>query len=190
MIKKEYNYSLLWEKFVNEGDHESLSIIYLDHYDLLFNYGVKLTKDSFTVEDSIQNVYSYFLKIRRNLAPVNNLRGYILQCFRRQLFLDIRKQKKLYPTANMPEDSLNYFNSPEQDIMDQEKKDKVKKVIRESIKNLSAKQQEMIYLRFVFDLTYEEISEMLGISIDSCYKSVYRALQEIRLEIKRNPIEI
>lgn len=185
MTDKDRDYNLLWRRFIDEGEQESLSVIYMDHYDLLFNYGYKFTKETNTIEDSIQNVFSYFLKTRKSLPLVNNIRGYILQCFRRQLFLDIKKQKRITQVADIPEDSFGYFSSPEQDILNKESKNELKTMIRESISHLSARQKEMIYLIYVFGLTYEEISAILGISVESCYKTVYRSLCAIRNDAEK-----
>jgi hypothetical protein len=59
------DYPAFWVQFVKKGSQAALSMIYLDHYDLLFNYGLKYTKEISLIEDSIQNVFSYFLKVRK-----------------------------------------------------------------------------------------------------------------------------
>ena len=175
------DYISLWNKFCHNEDNESFSVIYMDHYDLLFNYGNKFTRDTEIIEDSIQNIFSYFLKNRRSLRDIKNVKGYLLKCFRRQLFHDIRKEKRMVSIAEVPEGSFSLFNSPEQDLIDREGQVNLKKLIRNSIRELSPRQQEMIYMRFVFNLTYEDISEMLGINVDTCYKTIYRSIKAIRI---------
>jgi RNA polymerase sigma factor (sigma-70 family) len=58
-------------------------------------------------------------------------------------------------------------------------------VVRECIQKLSAKQQEIIYLRFECDLSYEDISDMLEITVESCHKSIYRSIRSIRAEAQK-----
>lgn len=180
------NYSSFWKKFITEGSQEALSLIYFNHFDLLFNFGLKYTSDSQTVEDSIQNIFSYFLKVRKSLGPVNNIPGFLLKCFRRQLFIELKKQKKLLLTETFPEDHLNYSNSPEQDFIDQEEADQLRTVIKQCISNLTGKQQEIIYLRFECELSYEDIANILEITVESCHKSVYRSINAIRIEAEKN----
>lgn len=179
------DYTVFWAKFISEGSHTALSVIYLDHYDFLFNYGLKYTREISVIEDSIQNVFSYFLKVRKSLNPVNNLTGYLLKTFRRQLFHDLKKQKKLIFTEHLPEDSFNYYESPEQEISDHEAQDQIRLLVKRCINNIPAKQKEIIYLRYECGLSYEDISEMLEITVESCHKSIYRSIKAIRLEAEK-----
>lgn len=183
------DYCAFWEKFVSEGSQEALSQIYFDHFDLLFSYGLKYTSDRQTIEDSIQNIFAYFLKVRKSLTPVNNIRGFLLKCFRRQLFLELKKQKRFFQTEDSLENSLNYSNSPEQDRIDNEEADDLQVVVNKCISNLTSKQQEIIYLRFTCELPYNEISNILQINVESCHKMVYRSIKAIRLEAEKTIAE-
>ncbi len=178
------NYGETWELFILKGNEVAFSKIYFDHYDLLYHYGLKYTSDTYIVEDSIQNMFSYFLKIRKSLRPVNNVRSYLLRSFRNQLFLDLKKQNKLSFPDQMPEHKSDHSNNIEQSITEEETKSEVQTAIKKCLGKLSARQQEIIYLRYDCDLSYEDIATMLQISIDSCYKSVYRSIKAIKSEIE------
>jgi RNA polymerase sigma factor (sigma-70 family) len=179
------NYSEAWELFVLEGSDKAFSIIYFSHYDLLYSVGLKYTSDTHVIEDSIQNIFTYLLKIRNKLKHVTNARSYLLKSFRNQLFLDLKKQKRLSFPDQLPEDSFEYFNSIEQSIFEQEDHSELHKMLKMSLHKLTKKQQEILYLRFDCELSYEEISNILEISIDSCYKSIYRSIKIIKSDIER-----
>ncbi len=179
------NYSAMWERYITHDDREALSLIYFDHYDLLFNFGLKHTNDKQIVEDSIQNTFSYFLKVRKRLGLVNNVPGYLFISFRRQLLLDLKKQKKSLLNTKLSGDDFEYFINPEQDQFNREDENQLRNVVRECIGKLSPKQQEIIYLRYDCDLSYEDISEMLEITIESCHKSIYRSIKTIRTEAQK-----
>jgi RNA polymerase sigma factor (sigma-70 family) len=179
------NYSAIWESFIAHNNREALSCIYFDHYDLLFNFGLKHTNDRQIVEDSIQNTFSYLLKARKRLGLVKNVPGYLFISFRRQLLLDLKKQKKSLLTQKLLNDNFEYFSNPEQEVADQEDENQLRSVVRECIRNLSAKQQEIIYLRFDCNLSYEDISDMLEITVESCHKSIYRSIKTIRAEAQK-----
>ncbi|MEI8049541.1 MAG: sigma-70 family RNA polymerase sigma factor [Bacteroidota bacterium] len=179
------NYCTNWENFISHGDREALSLIYFDHYDLLFNFGLKHTSDTQIIEDSIQNTFSYFLKVRKKLGLVSNVAGYLFISFRRQLFLDLKIQKKLLHNEKLSEKHFAYFNNPEQDQSDLEEENQLRMVVKECIGKLSAKQQELIYLKYECDLTYEDISALLDITVESCHKSMYRSIKAIRTEAQK-----
>jgi RNA polymerase sigma factor (sigma-70 family) len=179
------NYSAIWESFISHDNREALSSIYFDHYDQLYNFGLKHTTDKHIVEDSIQNTFSYFLSVRKKLGLVRNVPGYLFMSFRRQLFLDLKKQKKTLVTEKIANNNFEYFSNPEQDLAEQEDENQLRSVVKECINRLSAKQQEIIYLRYECDLSYEDISAMLDITVESCHKSIYRSLKAIRTEAQK-----
>ena len=183
---KSIDYLILWKKFLKDCSQTALSSIYMDHYDLLFKFGLKHIKDIQIIEDSIQNVFSNFLKVRKSLGEIYNLPGYLIITFRRQLFLDIKKQKKLFLMEHLPDDQFNYFNNPEQEMSDREEKDRMHMIVKQCISNLTQKQQEIIYLNFDCELSYKDISAMLDITVESCYKIVCRSIKSIREEAEKN----
>lgn len=172
-----------WNQFIIEGNMDALSRIYFHCYDLLFTYGLKHTADKQVVENTIQDVFMNLITLRKSIGDVKNLTGYLICTFRRQLFLELNKQKKTILTEKLPEEQFDFFKSPEQDISDKEDLKQLHVIIKQCIGNLTNKQQEIIYLRFESGISYEEISEMLHISVDSCYKLVYRSIKTIRSEV-------
>lgn len=181
---KKVDYSDLWENFTSHNNLDALSVIYKDHFDLLLNLGLKYTVDQQTIENTVQNVFSYFIKTRTNINTVNNVSGYIIQSFRRQLFLELRKQKKTLLTDSFSEFRFSYYN-PQQYHEDRQEEEQLHRIVKEIIKNLQPKQQEIIYLRFNCNLSFKEISSMLDIEVDSCYKAVYRSVKAIRSEAEK-----
>lgn len=178
------NYSLMWDSFISHDNREAFSLIYFDHYDLLFNFGLKHTSDKQIIEDAIQNTFGYFLKVRKKLGLVNNVPGYLFMSFRRQLLLDLKQKKTLF-IEQLSENNFDYFSNPEQELSDEEDENQLRRVVKECIEKLPAKQQEIIYLKFECDLSYEDISGMLDITVESCHKSVYRSIKSIRIEAQK-----
>ena len=174
----------LWNKFVLDGDLNALSKIYFQNYDVLYSYGMKISSDKQIVEDAIQNMFISVIKSRKNISEVKNLVGYLVSSFRHQLVADINSYNKTIHTEQFPENRFDYFYSPEQNISENEHFELLQKIIKQTVEKLSSKQQEMIYLRFEKGISYEEISKMFNISIDSCYKSIYRSIKTIRIEVE------
>ena len=183
-ISENSYYIELWEMFISQNNQESLSIIYKDHFDLLYNFGFKYTSDTYAIENSIQNIFGYFLKKRKKLGPVNNMSGYLIQCFRHELYLALKKQKKIVLCQTIPEGYFNHDNAQKENESE-EKRDQLHQTMMTIIKKLNPKQQKIINLRFIERFSYKEISDMLNISVDSCYKSVYRSVTSIRHEAER-----
>jgi len=178
----------IWNQFIEDGDTMSLSHIYKENYDLLYDYGLRYTSDVKIVEDSIQEVFISIIKYRNKIGIVKNLQGYLISSFRRQLFLILNNKKKTISIDLMPEGSFDYFRSPDNEISEKEDIEFLHTSINECISNLTNKQKEIIFLRFERDIPYEEIATILNISVESCYKSIYRTIKTIRCAVEKKII--
>ena len=174
-----------WNHFINDGDLGALSKIYYHYFDLLYSYGMKHSVEKQAVEDAIQDLFMNLIKLRKNIGNVKNLPGYLVSAFRRQLFLDQNNHKRTILSENIPEVQFEYFRTQEEDIPEHEIQEKLYLTIKQCIGKLTNKQQEIIYLRFEGGVPYEEIAEMLQISVGSCYKSVHRSIKSVRCEAEK-----
>ncbi len=175
----------MWDRFRLNGSEEALSLIYYEYFDFLYDFALKYTSDESLIEDCIQNMFSYLLKKQKMLNPVSNPRFYLLQAFKHELLHQLQKTQRVIfqeDIAKIPEQVV--FNHAEDD-MEQEEREHILQLVQKSIRKLGPKQQEIIYLRFNQGLDYPEISEMLKLSPDSCYKSIYRSIKFIQEDIEK-----
>jgi RNA polymerase sigma factor (sigma-70 family) len=175
-----------WNQFIKDGDLDSLSQVYFHYYDLLFSYGLNITSDKQLVEDAIQNVFLSCIKSRKNISnSVRSLKGYLISSFRRELFNSLGQKRKTLFSADITIDQFDCYKIHDQDSIDENEFEKLHQVIKKCISNLPSRQQEIFYLRFDSEISYEEIAQIMDISIDSCYKTVYRAIKTIREEAEK-----
>jgi RNA polymerase sigma factor (sigma-70 family) len=174
-----------WDKFILDGDLNALSLIYFHFYDRLYSYGLKHSSSKQLVEDTIQNVFLNLIKYRNTIRQVRSLAGYLTSSFRHQLFLDMKSQKRIILTDQFPEGHFDYYRNSDQVQSEGRNLEAIHATIRECVSHLTRKQQEIIYLRFELGISYDEISSMLNISVDSSYKSVYRSVQAIRSQVEK-----
>ena len=184
-LNKIRDYNVAWERFIVNNDQDALATIYFKLYDLLFTYGLKHTSNRQLVEDAIQTVFLNILNNRKQVGKVNNLKGYLFTAFRHQLFLDFKKQKNIIITAQIQEENFSYFKNQKARDSDDDQIEEIHKAIRKSIEKLPPKQQEILFLRFNNGISYEEIAQICNISVDSCYKSVYRSVKTVRKGVEK-----
>ena len=178
------DYKPIWELFIKDGNQEALGLIYFSHYNLLYSFGLKYTNDVQIIEDAIQDLFSNLLKSGRRLAPVINLKAYLLESFRHQLLCDLKKKNRLSYSQQLPGYKFECHDPEVNEVFEQEWSNRLEKTISKCIQHLSGKQKEVIFLRFQSELSYNEIALMLDITVDSTYKLVHRALKEIRAELE------
>ena len=172
-IKKDKKNKLTLNKYADE-----LASIYYAQFDALYNYGKRFTSDNFLIEDAIQNVFVN-LMLDSNHEKINNIRSYILVSFRNELTRLINKSRKHDMLDQVKEFEFILEYSEDENFEDEELKILKKILNNYLLKNTTSRQQEIIYLKYNLGLTYEEISKILKITIESCRTLMYRTIKRM-----------
>ena len=70
---------LNWKSFVEKGDEPSFSIIYNNHVDDLYSYGVGLGFQKEMCKDAIQDTFYKLYISKDKLSCIENITGYIFE---------------------------------------------------------------------------------------------------------------
>jgi len=176
--------STIWINFV-KGDKATFAYLYNKYIQELYNYGFKICRDEELVKDCIQEVFVNIYLNRENLSQPKNIKFYLMLALKRVVIKKmVQKRKNIY------HDDFEPFFEPdlsiESNIVTQEGAEEQKAQMKELLDNLPSKQKEAVYLRFVEGLDYEEISEVLKVTIESARKQIYRAVKSMRDQLKRD----
>jgi RNA polymerase sigma factor (sigma-70 family) len=177
--------SALWHSF-KQGNWEAYTSLYNDYYSLLNNYGYKFTRNNNLIEDAIHDLFVRLWTTRSNLGNPVSVKNYLLKSLRNTLLRKIKTENKY--TGIDSEDypfgfEVSYNNQPGLVIEEKEFREKVKAVIN----TLPPRQKEIIYLRFYEGLSYDEIADIMSISVNSTYKLLYKALENLQQTLGTSP---
>ncbi len=169
----------LWEKYLN-GDKDALSIIFRIFFDDLHNYGLRLTRNSETVRDSLQDMFLKLWKNRSNLRVVDNIKPYLFKALRRHIISNLKWESNFINFTQEPDELFQIEFSHEDFLigrnMDFEKRESLIKALN----RLTKRQKEAIYLRYFEELDFESISEIMSMKIQSVRNSIHRGLLVLR----------
>ena len=175
-ISESYN---LWQSF-KEGSREAFQQIYDENFESLFEYGLRLTKDKELIKDAVHDLFVKIYNNKINLGDVNNIRAYLFISLRSNFLNKITRQNKIVSTEYNEQFPFDLNFSVENEFI---KKDadanKVKSVV-EGLNQLSPRQKEIIYLHYYQELSYDEIADVLGITVKASYKLNARALEALK----------
>jgi len=175
---KEY-WRLIWMQF-KDGDKEAFAIFYNQHIDILYQYGLKFCNDEETIKDAIQEVFlDLYLKREKNTSGPDNLKYYLLLALKRDLIKKLKSKRRFDFSVQDSKHTEPEFNI-EYLLIEKEQEDEIQNKLTLALNQLPGKQKEAIYLRFNEALDYSEIALILGITIESVRKQVYRALKTVR----------
>ena len=181
----------VWLRF-KYGDKEAFAIFYNQHIDNLYQYGLKFSTDEDTVKDAIQEVFlDLYLKREKNTSGPENLKYYLFLALKRNLIKKLQSKRRLDNSEEIkdhnhaePEFSVEYL------LIEKEQEEEVRNKLAHALNQLPDKQKEAVYLRFNEALDYPEIANILGITIESVRKQVYRALKTVREMLDNKTITI
>lgn len=171
---------LTWLQF-KDGDKEAFAILYNLHIDRLYQYGLKFSNDEDTIKDAIQEVFlDLYLKRAKNPTTPENLKYYLLLALKRNLIKKL-KTKRRFNEGGISEGKFSDTEfSPEYQMIEMEQDEETRHKVVEALNQLPDRQKEVIYLRFNEALDYPAIANLLGITIESVRKQVYRALKNTK----------
>lgn len=169
---------IIWDK-MRSGDENAYRQIYENHFDMLHRYGRKIAWDEGQCEDCIQDLFIKLWQKRDSLGTTDSIKNYLFTSLRR---LIIRKQKDR-SKATDPVDMKNHDDAEPtfeefliQDEIDEEKKQK----LQSALTQISARQREVIYLRFYQNMEYEEICEVMNISYQGARNMLFKAVKSMK----------
>ncbi len=181
------NDKTIWKDF-KSGDSNSLSYIYNQHVDFLYNYGSKFTSNKELIKDSIQDLFLDLIRTRDNLGITDNIRFYLTCSFRNKLFRNMKKPENLTFSENLVLFQANIVYSLEKDIINREDNSGRAEMIRKALKEISPRQREILFYRFNCEFSYDQICEIMSLKYDSARKLVFRALKILKEKLQDKEI--
>lgn len=147
-----------------------------------------IVKDQGVAEDLMQDV---FVKVVQTLnSDRYNEEGKFqpwLMRIGQNMAIDHFRKMKRYPSVVM-EDGSNVFNTlqfAEENVEDLKVKDETHAMIRELIEELPDNQKQVLIMRHYMDLSFQEIAEQTGVSINTALGRMRYALINLRKKLKQ-----
>jgi RNA polymerase sigma-70 factor (ECF subfamily) len=147
-----------------------------------------IVKDQGVAEDLLQDV---FVKVIHTLnSDRYNEEGKFQPWLMRighNLAIDHFRKMKRYPMVIM-EDGSNVFNTmrfAEQNVEDLKVKDETFALVRQLIDELPESQKQVLIMRHYMDLSFQEIAEQSGVSINTALGRMRYALINLRKKLKQ-----
>jgi RNA polymerase sigma-70 factor (ECF subfamily) len=149
---------------------------------------VLIVKDQRVAEDLLQDV---FVKVVKTLqSDKYNEEGKFQPWVMRiahNLAIDYFRKAKRYPTIVMDDGSnlLNSLQFAEETVEDRQIKEDTVQLVKRLIEELPEAQKEVLIMRHYLDLSFQEIAEQTGVSINTALGRMRYALIHLRKKMKQ-----
>ncbi len=179
---------LLWSSFL-KGDRTAFQEIYAKHYQSLYSYGMRKLNQPDLVRDCIQDVFMAVWTNRANLSPTTNIRYYLLASLR-NLLVKISTANDRWQKVEISSTELFHIQfDPESEYIRKENLSQKAQSLIAALDKLTSRQKEVLYLRYFEELSYEQIAEVLNLTVKGVYKLNYRAIDALKLILNLNRSE-
>lgn len=156
----------------------------LEHIDSLFNFGMRMTGNREAAEDLVQETYLKVHRFSHTFKEGSNLKAWLFKILRNTFINTFRKKIKEPKSIHYDEVEDFYLfnkirNNKEESNDLSENKDSVYEFFEDEVKNavsnLPLAFREVVLYSDIEELSYEEISEIVGCPIGTVKSRLFRA---------------
>jgi RNA polymerase sigma-70 factor (ECF subfamily) len=162
----------------------------MPHFDQLYNFACWLTHDRNEAEDLVQETYAKALKGFSSFQPGTNFRAWIYRILR-NAFLTSRTGLKATATVQLDldgeEDALPAVEETPESILLQRSDSQL---VQQALEQLPVPYREILLLCEVEEMSYQEISDTLGIPIGTVMSRLFRARRALRAGAQKSQLGV
>ncbi|MBW4359000.1 RNA polymerase sigma factor [Flavobacterium taihuense] len=177
---KDFSEQLLVSE-LKDGNEKAFRKLYDFYYQDIYGYSISLLKSKELAEENVQDVFLKIWLHRENLNLEQSFKSYLFTIARNQAFNllnkaanDVLLKEEVFYTSEKSH-SEGDFSIREADC---------KKLKKQAIKQLPPKRKRIFKMSRKQGKTYEEISQELGISVNTVKSHMSKALESIRIFLK------
>ena len=157
---------------------ENIEDLYIAHFRLLFNYLRSIGCSKENAEDIIQNTFSKAVELSIHLE-VTNISAWLFKVSLHQYY-DLYRRNQRFPKANIDEEHFLGLFVQEEDAQRMLLQAERAHDITAVLDRLKPAYKNLLLLKYDLDLTYEQMSVILDMKIDTIRTSLYRARNEFK----------
>lgn len=169
----------LWKHIIN-NDKVAFEELYHRYYSPLLSYAQRLQFNEEIIKDCIQDLFVKIYINRQNLPVVDSVKPYLYRSLTNSLLDKVKSIRnntisidELMDISIEDEGVLALFKENDNDLLKAQ-------YLKNALNQLSTKQKNALYFRFIKEFTWEEMAEMFQMSEHSCMNLVSRGISNLR----------
>ncbi|RCR68247.1 RNA polymerase sigma factor [Larkinella punicea] len=171
---------VVWQQFLS-GDTVAFAYLMSSHFQVLFRYGSKFSKDKEFVKDCIQDLFLIIWERRDRLNSEVAVKPYLMASLRR--LMNRSGQSRTGLSNEIPGENQEGFDieySVEEEYIEQESVRVITQRFKKLLDELPKRQKEVIYLKFFQEMDRNQISEVMDISPQTVSNLLQIAIRQLK----------
>lgn len=157
-------------KGIANKEEKEFNKLYEKYNKLVYGVSFSILKNKESSEDIAQTVFTKIWNMNTNNLPTSNEASWLYSITKNETLNFLRKQKS---TVNL--EDIYYINSDNNELNEIMEKDTFNRIITK----LNEKEQEIVSLKILSNLSFREISQILNIPIGTVQWRYYKSLHTI-----------
>lgn len=166
------------------GDNDAFDTLLKRHQERIFNYIFRIVKNEDTANDIFQETFVKAIQtIRMGKYTENGKFPAWISRIAHNLIIDFYRQERAGNVQSTDISEVDLFNRKEfseNTIEDSMVADQIREDIRNLIKQLPTLQRQVLSMRYYDNLSFKEIAEMTGVSINTALGRMRYAIINLR----------
>lgn len=172
-----------WRKYINNTSNTDLfTNIYNFYVNDLLAYGMSLGFNEEICRDAVHDVFYKMYVDKKKLENVKIVTPYLFKSFRNRLFNIYNRKSKMFYIDDSEIPFITEITVLDA-MIKKEEVEKLKKNISDLLDELTSRQREAIYFRYMLEMDYEDIAECLKIDSNSARRLVHRGMKSLREKV-------
>jgi RNA polymerase sigma-70 factor (ECF subfamily) len=159
-------------KLLKEGNQQAFEEFVIEYRKEAVNFAANILKDYHIAEDIVQDSFAFIYVYRERIREYSTLKSYLFSIIHNRAIDYIRKNNR---NITIDLDAISTF-SPEEQILDKERR----KSFIKSFNSLNEKYKVVLYLYAFQELSYKEISEIMGMSLAQVKINIFRGRKKLK----------
>ena len=178
-----------------EGDNRAFDELLVRNQQKLFNYILFVVRDPELANDVFQDTFvKVITKLQEGKYTDSGKFSFWLTRIAHNVIMDCYRHQRSEQVVELADDN-NLSNLKGDDLMDINRENEyvnaqVMNDVRHLMDALPAAQREVVYMRFYQELSFKEIAEMTGVSINTSLGRMRYALINMRRMARQNDMQL
>ena len=169
----------LFKKACN-GDEQAFTTFFKNYYEQLYRFAGRFIKDEDAAENIIQDLFVQIWLRGSKIDIEQNVKAYLYTSVKNRCINYLKKSKLTFGLNMNSEAQTESIKSPEENLIE----DEMFTAIHNAIERLPEKCRRIYLMKKYDELSYKEIAEILGISINTVKTQMKRALKSLLKQLE------
>ena len=161
------------ERPTGPSPREQLAAAYDAYATGLYHYGLMILADHSAVQDAVQQTFVKLAARGEQISRIVSCNGYLRTAVRNECYRILRQRKH---AGNVNLESVAILEPVDREALDRERQ----REIEQALHSLPADQREVTHMKVYEQMTFQQIANELGISINTVTSRYRYAMDKLR----------